>query len=128
MVAVLANDPRHSVKLPPKIYDGGIKAWINGDRIAVKSCLHTYNLLDVVLHGVAKKASRTVTELGPLSSPSFIGAGMQQPQFITPTAQEGRRDPSTTASSGVPGGPGQPTFKIEAGGVLLAYGYEDYVR
>ena len=103
-----------SAKSKPKLYDGGIKDWKDGDRIAVKSYLFSNNLLEVVLHGVAPKASRTVTEQGPLSSdPSgttSIGAGTKQSQFITPTAhQDGRRDPSTTASAG---GPGHHTYKI----------------
>ena len=117
MAAVLTNDPKHSLKLPPKLYNGGIKDWINGDRISVKSCLHSYNLLNVVLHGVATKAPRTVAEPGPFSSPSFVGTGTEPPQFITPKASSGvpggpGHSTSTTASSGVPGGPGHPTFKI----------------
>ena len=104
-----------SAKSKPKLYNGGIKDWKDGDRIAVKSYLFSNNLLEVVLHVVAPKASRTVTEQGPLSSdPSgtstSIGAGTKQSQFITPTAhQDGRRDPSTTASAG---GPGHHTYKI----------------
>ena len=93
-----------SAKSKPKLYDGGIKDWKDGDRIAVKSYLFSNNLLEVVLHGVAPKASRTVTEQGPFSSdPSgttSIGAGTKQSQFITPTAhQDGRRNSSTTASA-----------------------------
>ena len=93
-----------SAKSKPKLYDGGIKDWKDGDRIAVKSYLFSNNLLEVVLHGVAPKASRTVTEQGPFSSdPSgttSIGAGTKPSQFITPTAhQDGRRNSSTTASA-----------------------------
>ena len=134
MASVPSND---SAKSKPKLYDGGIKDWKDGDRIAVKSYLFSNNLLEVVLHGVAPKASRTVTEQGPFSSdpsgttsigagtkqsqfitssdPSgttSIGAGTKQSQFITPTAhQDGRRNSSTTASAGVPGGPGHHIFK-----------------
>ena len=99
-------------KSRPKLFSGGINDWKNGDRILVKSYLHTEGLLPVVLRGVAPKASRTATP----SSSSFIGAGTQQPQFNTPTALSGvpggPGHSTTTALPGVPGGPGHPTFKI----------------
>ena len=60
--------------------------------------------------GTQQPQSITPTAQDGRQDSSFIGAGTQQPQFITPTAhQDGRRDASTTALSGVPGGPGHPT-------------------
>jgi hypothetical protein len=117
MASVPPNDSKHSAKSKPKLYNGGIKDWNDGDRIAVKSFLHSNKLLEVVLHGVAPKASPPsldpsgTTFIGAGTKQSqFIGAGTKQSQFITPTAhQDGRRDSSTTASAG---GPGHQTFKI----------------
>ena len=55
--------------------------------------------------GTQQPQSITPTAQDGRRDSSFIGAGTQQPQFITPTAhQDGRRDASTTALPGVPGG------------------------
>ena len=55
--------------------------------------------------GTQQPQSITPTAQDGRQDSSFIGAGTQQPQFITPTAhQDGRRDASTTALPGVPGG------------------------
>ena len=103
-----------SPKTRPKLFSGGITDWKNGDRILVKSYLHTEGLLEVVLRGVAPKAPRTATP----SSSSFIGAGTQQPQFNTPTALSGVPGGPGHSTTALPGrrstwrGPGHPTFKI----------------
>jgi hypothetical protein len=126
MASVLVNDHAKDSSRFPK-YDGGIKSWREGSRIVMKSFLHSKKLLEVVLHGpISRKHStqqysgrvgtnlpqehfdqqysgRAGTNL-PQEHFNIGGAGMQQPQFVTPTAS------ATTASSGRQ--PEHPSWKI----------------
>ena len=113
MVAVLARDPKNKTSSSPTssrctTVASRIKSWKEGARRALaKSFCLTKKALSDVLHGVTSKPLQPATKQASPTSTSFIGAGTQQPQFITLTTHEDeRQDPSTTASSGVPGGPG----------------------
>ena len=117
MVRGSGDKPRISGKPD---YDGTLKDWAFAKNIEAGTQQSQSSSSFI---GAGTQQSQFITptahEDGRRESPSSdpsgttsIRAGTKPSQFITPTAhQDGRRNSSTTASAGVPGGPGHHIFK-----------------